>query len=156
MLTQAPSALNLRRLSPVDFLERSASVFREKLAVVDGGHRRTYPELLERVYRLTHVLQDLGVRDGERVAFLAKNESPLLEAHFAVPLAGAILCALNVRLVANEIEYIVDHCGASVIVYDAEFAPLLAGVGSQVRRVRVGGALEAGDLGEYEALLAAA
>ena len=156
MLTQAPSALNLRRLSPVDFLERSASVFREKLAVVDGGHRRTYPELLERVYRLTHVLQDLGVRDGERVAFLTKNESPLLEAHFAVPLAGAILCALNVRLVANEIEYIVDHCGASVIVYDAEFAPLLAGVGSQVRRVRVGGALEAGDLGEYEALLAAA
>jgi fatty-acyl-CoA synthase len=156
MLTQAPSALNLRRLSPVDFLERTASVFREKLAVVDGGHRRTYPELLERVYRLTHVLQDLGVRDGERVAFLAKNESPLLEAHFAVPLAGAILCALNVRLVANEIEYIVDHCGASVIVYDAEFAPLLAGVGPQVRRVRVGGAPEPGDLGEYEALLAAA
>ncbi|MGP6188981.1 MAG: acyl--CoA ligase family protein [Vulcanimicrobiaceae bacterium] len=156
MLTQAPAALNLRRLSPVDFLERSASIFRERIAVVDGAQRRTYPELLDRVYRLTHVIKELGIGEGDRVAFLAKNESPLLESHYAVPLAGAILCALNTRLVANEIEYIVGHCGASVIFYDAEFAPLLAKVPSQVKRVRIGGELAPGDAGDYETLLAGA
>jgi fatty-acyl-CoA synthase len=155
-MTQSPAALNLRRLSPVDFLERSASIFRERIAVVDGARRRTYPELLDRVYRFTHVLKDVGIGEGDRVAVLAKNESALLEAHYAVPLAGAILCALNTRLVANEIEYIVGHCGARVVLYDAEFAPLLASVPAQVKRVRIGGELAPGDLGEYEALLAAA
>jgi fatty-acyl-CoA synthase len=137
MLTHTPPAVHLRRLSPLDFLERSASIYREKVAVVDGTSRRTYPEMLERVYRFAHVLQSCGVRDGERVAVLAKNETALLEAHYAVPLAGGILCALNVRLVASEIAYIVGHCGATVVVYDAEFAPLLAGIDAHVRRIRV-------------------
>ena len=137
MLTRTAPAVHVRRLSPLDFLERSASIYREKVAVVDGTSRRTYPEMLERVYRFAHVLQSRGVREGERVAVLAKNETALLEAHYAVPLAGGILCALNVRLVASEIAYIVGHCGATVVVYDAEFAPLLAGVAANVRRIRV-------------------
>ena len=137
MLLESGSAVHLRRLSPVDFLERSADVYREKLAVIDGSARRTYPEMLARVYRFARALRALGVRDGERVAVLAKNESALLEAHYAVPLSGGILCALNVRLVAHEIGYIVGHCGASVVVYDEEFAPLLGGIDARVRRVRV-------------------
>ena len=73
------------------------------------------------------------------MAVLAKNESPLLEAHFAVPLAGGILCALNYRLVASEIAYIVGHCGAKIIVYDAEFADLVAGLPPAVNAlVKVG------------------
>jgi fatty-acyl-CoA synthase len=136
--TASPSAIHMRRLSPIDFLERAAAIFREKIAVVDGPVRRTYPQMLDRVYRFAHLLHSLGVSNGERVAVLAKNESALLEAHFAVPLAGGVLCALNTRLLAQEIAYIVDHCGASVIVYDAEFAPLLAGLGAHVRRVCIG------------------
>jgi fatty-acyl-CoA synthase len=128
-------AVHLRRLSPIDFLERSADIFREKTAVVDGEIRRTYPELLERVHRFAHLLRAYGVRDGERVAVLAKNQSALLEAHYAVPLAGGILCALNIRLVGSEIAYIIDHCGATVVLYDEEFAPLLASVPAAVRRL---------------------
>jgi fatty-acyl-CoA synthase len=146
-------ALNLRRLSPIDFLERAASVFRDKVAVVDGDAQRTYPEMLARVYRFARVLQALGVAPGDRVAVLAKNESALLEAHYAVPLAGAILCALNIRLVAAEIEYILAHCGATVVIYDAEFAHLVAGAGAQVERVCIGGD---GSVPELQALLAAA
>jgi fatty-acyl-CoA synthase len=153
MLIEAPSAVHLRRLSPIDFLERSAEIYREKIAVVDGDVRRTYPQILERVYRFAHALKGLGIAPGDRVAVLAKNQSALLEAHYAVPLAGAILCALNIRLVRSEIEYIVAHCGARIVVYDAEFAPLVAGLGPEVRRVCVGG--EPGAL-EFEALIGAA
>jgi fatty-acyl-CoA synthase len=127
-----------RRLSPIDFLERSAAVFRGKIAVIDGDVRRTYPQMLDRVYRFAHLLQSLGIGDGARVAFLAKNQSALLEAHYAVPLAGGVLCALNVRLVASEIAYIVEHCGASVVVYDEEFATLLDGVDATVVRLSSG------------------
>jgi fatty-acyl-CoA synthase len=144
------SAVHLRALTPVDFLERSAAIYREKVAVIDGDARRTYPQMLERVYRFAHVLRDLGVGRGDRVAVLAKNESPLLEAHFAIPLAGAILCALNFRLVAAEIAYIVGHCGARLIIYDNEFTQLVHGLPANVDRVRIGGS---GDDAELETLL---
>ena len=109
--------------------------------------------MLARVYRFARALHALGVRDGERVAVLAKNESTLLEAHFAVPLAGGVLCALNTRLVASEIEYILGHCGATVAIYDAEFAPLMSGAGANVARICVGGD---GSVRELADLLAAA
>jgi fatty-acyl-CoA synthase len=129
------SAVHLRRLSPIDFLERSAAVFRDKVAVIDGDARRTYPEMLDRVYRAAYLFRSLGVVRGERVAVLAKNQSALLESHYAVPLAGGVLCALNVRLVASEISYIVDHCGATLVLYDDEFASLLDGVAPHVARL---------------------
>jgi fatty-acyl-CoA synthase len=135
ILSESAKAVHLRRLSPLDFLERSADVFRTQIAVVDGPVRRTYPQMLARVYRFANLLQGFGVSEGERVAVLAKNQSALLEAHYAVPLAGGILCALNVRLVASEIEYIIAHCGASVVLYDPEFENLLAGVSPDVRRL---------------------
>ena len=65
---------SLRRLSPLDFLERSADVYRTRIAVVDGDVRRTYPELLDRVQRFAHVLRGLGVRAGERVAVLTEDQ----------------------------------------------------------------------------------
>jgi fatty-acyl-CoA synthase len=153
MTSATAPAVHLRRLSPIDFLERSASVFPAKIAVVDGPRMRTYAEFLARVYRFTRVLASHGVAPGDRVAVLAKNESALLEAHFAVPLAGGVLCALNTRLVADEIAYIVAHCGASVIIYDADFAALVAGVPPHVARIRAG-APDA--VSELEALMAAA
>jgi len=150
---ETPKAVHLRRLSPLDFLERSALIFREKVAVVDGATRRTYPQMLERVYRFAHALHGLGLKSGDRVAVLAKNQSALLEAHFAVPLAGAILCALNIRLVKSEIEYIIGHCGAELVIYDAEFAPLVESLAPPITRVCIGGD---GSVAELDALLAAA
>jgi fatty-acyl-CoA synthase len=144
-----------RRLSPLDFLERSADVFREKIAVVDGPARRTYPQMLARVYRFANALRALGVGPGDRVAVLAKNQSALLEAHYAVPLAGGTLCALNIRLVADEIAYIARHCGASVVVYDAEFEKLLPGIEPRVKRIAVDAGPHA-DVLDYEAWLAGA
>jgi fatty-acyl-CoA synthase len=153
VLSPPGGAVNLRRLSPVDFLERSAAVYASKTAVIDGDVRRTYPQLLERAYRFAHALRGLGVDAGDRVAVLAKNESALLEAHFAVPLAGAILCALNIRLAPAEIAYIVQHCGARAVVYDADFSALVDGLPAGIARVCIGGN---GSVAEYEALLASA
>jgi fatty-acyl-CoA synthase len=153
MLRQSSPNVHVRRLSPVDFLERAASIYRERVAVVDGGVRRTYPQMLERVYRFANALHSRGLHNGERVAVLGKNQTALLESHFAVPLAGGVICPLNIRLARSEIEYIVGHCGASVIIFDAQFAPLVEGLGAPIHRVRVGG--EGGDP-EFEAWLAAA
>jgi fatty-acyl-CoA synthase len=140
-------ALHLKPLNPVDFLVRSAHTYREKVAVIDGGIRRTYPAVLERVYRFAHLLRAHGLKPGDRVAFLAPNTGPLLEAHFAVPLAGGILCALNIRLKADEIGYILGHCGASIVIYDGEFEGLLAERPRNVTLLRtgIGGALDAVD-----------
>src|SRR5450755_3707922 len=103
MLTaDAPRAVHIRSLDPFDFLERSASIYRDKIAVIDGETRRTYPEFLDRVKRLAAALQARGIRAGERVAVLAPNVTSILEATFAVPLAGGILCALNTRLRSEE------------------------------------------------------
>ncbi len=85
-------------LTPLRFLERTASVFRDKLAVVHGDLRYTYAEFGKRVNRLASALRDGGVERNDRVAFLCPNIPPLLEAHFGVPLAGAALVAINVRL----------------------------------------------------------
>ncbi|MBV8491326.1 MAG: AMP-binding protein, partial [Candidatus Eremiobacteraeota bacterium] len=145
--------VHIKALHPVDFLIRSAHVYREKAAVVDGELRRTYPEMLERVYRFANLLRQMGLKPGDRVAVLAPNVPQLLEAHFAVPLAGGVLCALNIRLMADEIAYILGHCGASIVLYDAEFEGLLAQRTHHPRLLRIGsGTLDALD---FEAELAA-
>src|SRR5918995_6256059 len=93
-----PPQVHRSHLTPLRFLQRSASVFREKPAVVYGTRTWTYPELAERVNRLASALVSAGVARGDRVAYLVPNIPALLEGHFAVPLAGAILVAINTRL----------------------------------------------------------
>ena len=137
MIAEPSAAVHLRALDPFDFLERAAFVYPDKLAVVDGPARRTYPEFLTRVRRLAAALQEMGVRSGERVAVLAPNTSMVLEATFAVPLAGGVLCALNTRLAPEEIDYILGHCGASLLLHDYELDPLVARLSSTIPRVRV-------------------
>jgi fatty-acyl-CoA synthase len=150
MLTAAPPAINIRALDPFGFLERSAAIYRDKVAVIDGDIRRTYPEFLDRVERLAAALQARGIRDGERVAVLAPNVTPILEATFAVPLAGGVLCTLNTRLAPNEIDYILDHCGAELLIYDGELAPLVRELNSDVPKIR------ADADGDYETIVAGA
>lgn len=148
MQTAAPANVHIRALDPFDFLERSAAIYREKTAVIDGPVRRTYPELLERVMRLASALQQRGIRPGERVAVLSPNTTPALEAAYAVPLAGAVLCALNTRLSPPELDYILGHCGAELLIYDRELEPLVARLETRIATIA------AGPDGDYEALIA--
>jgi fatty-acyl-CoA synthase len=148
----AESAVHLRALDPFDFLERAALVYPAKVAVVDGTARRTYPQLVDRVRRLASALQAMGVRDGARVAVLAPNTSLALEATFAVPLAGGVLCALNTRLSPGEIDSILDHCGATLLLHDHELDGLVAKLTTAIPRVRAGAPAEGAFA--YEALLA--
>jgi fatty-acyl-CoA synthase len=139
--------VHLSPLTPLAFLERTAAVFPEGTAVVDGDRRLTWAQLRERSRRLAVRLQESGIERGDRVAFLALNTTELLEAHFGVPAAGAVLVAINTRLLADEVEYILDHSGARLLVVDPSLATLAEG--SAVER-----ALTTGE--SYEAFLAGA
>jgi fatty-acyl-CoA synthase len=112
-------------LTPVSFLERSASVFPEKTAIVHGDRQYTYREFAWRVYRLASHLRDSGLHKHDRVAFLCPNTPAMLEAHFAVPAAGGILVAVNTRLNSQEIEFILNHSGVKFLFVDAELFHLI-------------------------------
>lgn len=105
-------------LTPLRFLDRSASVFPDKVAVIDGHRRLTYSDLAARVTRLAHAVRASGVQPGERVAYLASNSAEMLAAHFAIPLAGNVLVAVNTRLAPPEVKYICDHSEARLLFAD--------------------------------------
>lgn len=122
------ASANHTPLSPLRFLDRSASVFPDKTAIVHGDRRYTYREFADEVARLARVLR-AHIEPGDRVAYLCPNTPEMLMAHFAVPLAGGVLVALNSRLAGPELEYILDHAGVKILFVDSEL------VGS-VRTVR--------------------
>ena len=93
--------------------------------MVDGERRFTYAELNERVHRQASALRAWGVVPGDRVAVLAPNGAAALEAHFGVPMAGAVLVMLNTRLQAGELAWILNHCEARVVIADPQLAPAL-------------------------------
>ena len=105
-------------LNPVDFLERAAYIYPGKTAVVDGKRRCSYRELAERSWRLANAFRSAGLAKTDRVATLLFNSSPMLEAHFGVPAAGGILVAVNNRLSAAEVGYILQHSGAKYLLLD--------------------------------------
>ena len=113
-------------LTPLAFLKRSAEVFPGKTAYAFGDRRATYEEFAAETTRLANALRASGVGPGDRVAYLAPNIPELLIAHFAVPLAGAVLVAINTRLAPEEIRYILDHSGAKALVVDAGLHPSVA------------------------------
>jgi fatty-acyl-CoA synthase len=106
-------------LTPLAFLERSAGVFPEKTAIVYGERRVGYREFAAEATRLANALRASGVEPGDRVAYLLPNIPEMLVAHFGVPLAGAVLVAVNTRLAAAEIRQILAHSGAKTLVVDA-------------------------------------
>ena len=109
-------------LTPLQFLARSSSVYRDKTAIIHGAVATTYGEFGQRVNRLASALRAHGLVRGDRVAFLCPNIPPMLEAHFGVPLAGGILVAINTRLAPNEVAYILNHSGAKFLFVDSELA----------------------------------
>jgi fatty-acyl-CoA synthase len=112
-------AANYRPLTPISFLKRSARVFPSKTAIVDHENRFTYREFYERARALAAGLQDIGIKAGDRVAFLAFNGEPLLTAHFGVPMSGGVLVPMNTRLGRRELLYILNHTEASVLLASA-------------------------------------
>ncbi|KAG0167501.1 hypothetical protein DFQ28_001706 [Apophysomyces sp. BC1034] len=117
---------NFTSLNPVRFLLRSALVYAHKTAVIHHERSYTYQELAERCRRLANVLlQDYDVNKGDRVAILCQNIPHVVEAHYAIPAAGAIMVPLNTRLAAAEIEYIITHSGASVLLVQDELLHLV-------------------------------
>ena len=134
------NAANHVPLSPVSFLFRAARVWGPRVGVVHGPRRITYATLLERSRRLASALVRAGVGPGEAVAVLLPNVPEMLEAHYGVPMAGAVLCPINTRLDAATIGFILRHSGARVFVVDREFAGVagaaLAGL-DEARRPRV-------------------
>lgn len=112
-------------LSPVSFLARSALTFPDKIAVVDGARRFTYSEFYQRCLRLASALERRGIGEGDTVAVLAPNVPALLEAHYGVPLVGAVLNALNTRLDAASIGFCLQHGEARLILVDAEYLDLI-------------------------------
>lgn len=114
-------AANFQALSPVAFLRRSASVFPEKTAIIYGRRRHTYAEFATLAEHLATAIR-ARIAPGDRVAFLAPNVPEMLIAHFAVPLAGGVLVAVNSRLSASEVQYILRHSGARLLFIDAELA----------------------------------
>src|SRR3984893_12091542 len=112
-------------LSPISFLTRAASAFAGKVAVIDGTRRYTYAQLLDRCVRLASALAKLGVERLDTVAIIASNIPEMIEAHFAVPMLGAVLNPLNTRLDAANIAFSLTHGGAKVLIVDGDYAPLV-------------------------------
>ena len=120
----ARNAANNAALTPLNFLSRTASIYPEKLAVIHGDRRFSYREFYGRCRRFADALRRRGIGAGDTVAVLAPNVSALLEAHYAVPMAGAVLNALNYRLDAASIAFILDHGSAKLLIVDREFGGL--------------------------------
>tara|TARA_Y100000817_G_C16860178_1_gene545448 strand:- start:2850 stop:4469 length:1620 start_codon:yes stop_codon:yes gene_type:complete len=113
-------------LSPLSFIRRAAEVFPERIAVIHGNERRTWKETFLRCRRLSSALVSRGIKKGDTVAVMAPNVPALFEAHFGIPACGAVLNALNVRLDAEIIAFILEHAEARVLITDREFSSVIS------------------------------
>src|SRR5438552_3482052 len=154
-----PNPANYTPLSPVSFLRRSALADPDKVAVIDGMQRYTYRELANRAYRLASALNRRGIGKGDTVAIMAPNVPAMIEAHFGVPMSGAVLNCLNFRLDAATIALCLSHGEAKLILVDRQFLGVVeSALGRVARRIPVVviAEMDAGapDYEDYEALLA--
>ena len=108
-------------LSPVSFLTRAARIYPDRVAVIHGERRFTYAQFKERACRLASALARAGVGKGDTVAIMAPNTPQMLEANYAVPMLGAVLCSVNIRLDAGAIAFILHHAETKVLLTDTEF-----------------------------------
>jgi fatty-acyl-CoA synthase len=121
-------------LTPISFIERTADVHPERIAWIHGDMRATYAAFRARARKLAAALAGRGVAPGDTVAVMLPNTPPMLEAHFGVPMAGAVLNSINFRLEPATIAYILEHGAAKVLLTDTEFAPTIKAALEQVRR----------------------
>ena len=116
---------NFAPISPLSFMERTAEVYPNRLAVVHGELRRSWSQVYTRCRQLASALHKAGVGKGDTVAVMLPNTPPMVEAHFGIPMAGAVLNALNTRLDAETVAFMLDHGEAKVVIVDPEFATVM-------------------------------
>jgi fatty-acyl-CoA synthase len=118
----ARNPANYAPLTPLSFLERAAQVYPERLSVVHGAARYTWRQTYQRARRLASALSRHGIGVGDTVAVMLPNTPPMYEAHFGVPMCGAVLNALNTRLDAEAIAFMLEHGEAKLLITDTEFS----------------------------------
>ncbi|MEJ2175506.1 MAG: AMP-binding protein, partial [bacterium] len=132
---------NYAPLTPLSFIERAASVYPEQVAVIHGDARFSWRETYARARRLGAALVGRGIGAGDTVAAMLPNVPPMFEAHFGVPMTGAVLNTLNTRLDADAIAFMLEHGGAKLLLTDREFsatiAPAIAKLGRPIEVIDV-------------------
>src|SRR5512132_1719976 len=131
-------------LTPLEFARRSRKLYPEREAVVDGDLRLSYEQFFDRCDRWSAALQALGVKQGDRVAYIAPNTHAQLESFTAVPQLGAVLVPINYRLTPDDFAYIIGHSGASVVCAHADYLDAGDGIRGDPPDVREFVALEGG------------
>ncbi|TGD65197.1 acyl-CoA synthetase [Tabrizicola sp. WMC-M-20] len=157
------NAANFQPLTPLTFLERAASVFPDHTAIVHGDLRRNYASFYTRARQLGSALQRVGMGRGDTVSVMLANTPAMLECHYGVPMCGAVLHSVNIRLDAAIIAFQLDHAMAAVVIVDREFLPLMEGALAlckvtprviQYDDPKYDGTLTATDAQDYETFLA--
>src|SRR5881227_2829398 len=147
-------------LTPLEFARRARKLYPDRVAVMDGNSRWTYAQFLDRCDRWSTVLQKLGIKSGDRVAYLSPNTHAQLESFYAVPQIGAVLVPINYRLTANDFVYLINHSGAEVVCAHSDYLEAVDSVRSQLTAVKHFVALDgpaaeaAGSWLDYESLIA--
>lgn len=142
-------------LTPMEFARRARRLYAEREAVVDENLRLSYSEFLDRCDRWSAALQGFGVRQGDRVAYIAPNTHAHLEAYYAVPQIGAVLVPINYRLSSDEFAYIINHCGARIVCAHSDYLDAVEGIRKRLPGVEYFVALEGSKEGwvDYESAL---
>lgn len=142
-------------LTPMEFARRARRLYADREAVVDGDKRFTYAQFLDRCDRWSTALQALGAQHGDRVAYIAPNTHSHLEAFYAVPQIGAVLVPINYRLLPEDFEYIINHCGATIVCAHEDYLGSIDGIRDKLTNVEHFVALEGSKEGwiDYESQL---
>jgi fatty-acyl-CoA synthase len=145
-------------LTPLEFARRARRVYPDREAVVNGSLRLTYRQFFERCDRWSFVLQELGLRQGDRIAYIAPNTHAQLESFYAVPQIGAVLVPINYRLTPDDFEYIIGHSGARMVCVHSDYLEAVEGIRGRLPNVEWFVALDASRPGwmDYEAAIAEA
>src|SRR5215831_20150024 len=123
-------------LTPLEFGRRARKLYPERVAVIDGASRWTYAQFLDRCDRWSAALQKLGIKPGDRVAYLSPNTHPQLESFYAVPQAGAVLVPLNYRLTADDFVYLINHSGSRMVCADRDYLSAIDSIREQLPKVK--------------------
>ncbi|WP_176053161.1 acyl-CoA synthetase [Paraburkholderia caribensis] len=130
-------AANYEALTPLDFIARASEVYGRRPAVVYGSVRRDWHETYQRCKRLASALRSAGVQRGDVVATLLPNIPEMVEAHFGVPMSGAVLNTLNTRLDSNSLLYMLRHGEARVLIVDTEFAEIVSSISRELPELTI-------------------
>jgi fatty-acyl-CoA synthase len=143
-------------LTPLEFMRRTRKLYANREGVVDGQQRWTYGEFFDRCDRWSAALQKMGVKQGDRVAYISPNTHAQLESFYAVPQLGAVLVPINFRLVADDFRYLIQHSGAKVVCASSDYLEAVDGIRKDLTNVQQFVALDGGrfDWLDYGTLLA--